>query len=100
MGSYDSRLASAIAQRKLVEFTYGRHTRVVEPHVLGTHDRVLQLLAYQVGGTSSSGGLPEWRRFDVDKILNLRVLSDTFSGPRDTNPFKNSEFDVLHAVVK
>lgn len=96
----DHEIREAIATKKLVEFRYHGHRRVVEPHLLGTHEDVKQLLGFQVGGSSKSGGLPEWRRFDVEEITGFTVLSDRFEGPRERNRFRDSDFDVIHAVVK
>jgi hypothetical protein len=67
-------IEQAIRAKAIIEFTYSDHHRVVEPHVLGLKDGAIQFLGYQIGGTSSSGGLlPEWRRFDLVKIFGLFV---------------------------
>ena len=58
-------LINAIGARRLVRFRYHDCERLVEPHDLGIAGGVEQLLAYQIGGESRSGSLPEWRRFDV-----------------------------------
>ena len=51
----------------------------MEPHDLGIAGGVEQLLAYQIGGESRSGSPPEWRRFDVRDIGDLRILEETFA---------------------
>jgi predicted DNA-binding transcriptional regulator YafY len=89
-------LAAALAQRRIVELTYAGRRRVVEPHVLGTYHGRLQLLAYQVAGQSSSGGLPEWRRFDVDRIFRVQLLESHFG----TRPARDhARFDEVIAFV-
>ena len=75
-------IRQAILSLRILSFTYQRHMRIVEPHVLGVHRGARQLLAYQVRGESRSGGLPEWRRFELREIADLRVLDERFAGPR------------------
>ena len=74
----DQQLLNAIQNRSVIEFDYGGHHRIAEPHVYGRSGNVDQLLVYQVGGGSSSGGLPQWRRVDVPGMNGLSVLEDTF----------------------
>src|SRR5207253_9249610 len=65
----EATLVEAITSRRVVEFDYRRLMRIAEPHTLGINTSgVEQLLAYQIRGKSSSGPLPDWRRFDVDDI--------------------------------
>jgi hypothetical protein len=80
-------LRMAITERKVVEFRYSGRRRVVHPHAIfvastGTHC----LDAVQVGGRSTSGSLPGWRRFDLNDIGPITVLDDHF----DVDP----EFEV------
>lgn len=46
----------AIREKSVVTFNYGGHSRHVEPHILGVNGGSLQLLGYQIGGSSRSGG--------------------------------------------
>lgn len=62
--------------------------RIAEPHLLGEHAGRIQMLVYQIGGSSSSGSLPHWRRVDLADVVDLRVLTDGFDGPR-TDRFPN-----------
>jgi len=72
-------LIRAISEQRVVEFDYRWQHRIVEPHTLGINaSDAKQLLAYQVGGESSSGALPGWRRFDVADIENLEMRAATF----------------------
>jgi hypothetical protein len=80
-------LRAAIKERNVVEFSYRGRTRIAHPHAIfiagtGTHC----LDAVQVGGQSSSGHLPGWRRFDLNAIDGVTVLSESF----DVDP----EFEV------
>ena len=72
-------LVEAIGARRLVSFAYHGLPRVAEPHTYGVLGGKEQLLAYQVGGGSGSGGLPEWRRFDADGIEDARMLPGRFA---------------------
>jgi hypothetical protein len=87
----------AIENKRLVEFDYNGFHRVAEPHVYGLNKGVPQLLAYQTEGGSSSGRIPEWRRFDFPNISNLRITDIPFRGPRPTRerpPFDQIFFEV------
>jgi hypothetical protein len=80
-------LRAAIKGRNVIEFRYGGRRRVAHPHAIfiagtGTHC----LDAVQVGGRSSSGPLPGWRRFDLNDIEDVSVRDDGF----DVDP----EFEV------
>lgn len=93
-------ITEAIQSKNLLQFSYHGNVRLVEPHLLGVHDGVTQLLSYQVGGYSRSGRIPEWRRFDVHEMTGLQVLTETFAGPRERNIFRNSDWDRVIAVVR
>jgi predicted DNA-binding transcriptional regulator YafY len=92
-------IEQAIQNKKLIEFTYGGHLRVVEPHVLGTQGGVIQVLGYQIGGSSSSGGIPEWRRFDVSKMSGISISNESFPGKRPFPSGKHSSWDLQIAIV-
>lgn len=81
-------ISAAIADRHLVSFVLHGLPRIAEPHLLGEHARRIQVLVYQVGGSSSSGSLPHWRRVDLVDITELQVLTDCFGGRR-TDSFPN-----------
>ena len=84
----------------MVEFWYGDHQRIAEPHVLGVSDGETQVLVFQVGGSSSSGGIPEWRRFDLNRISRLITLPETFPGRRPFPSGKHSSWDFRIAVAE
>jgi predicted DNA-binding transcriptional regulator YafY len=92
-------IIQAIRSKNLIEFIYGGHKRVVEPHVLGMKDGMTQLLGYQIGGSSSSGGIPEWRRFDLPNMSGLKIRNELFLGARSFPSGKHSEWDSTIAIV-
>lgn len=94
-----SEMEVAIRSKAVVEFNYGGHHRVVEPHVLGVSGGVMQFLGYQIGGTSSSGGLPEWRRFDLNKISGFSLTDQLFPGRRPFPSGQHSSWDYQILVV-
>jgi len=93
-------IEQAIRGKSVIEFTYSNHRRVVEPHVLGVKDGVIQILGYQIGGSSSSGGpLPEWRRFDLAKMMGLAITANVFAGRRPFPSGRHSSWDREILVV-
>lgn len=92
-------IQEAIATKKLVEFAYGGHQRLIEPHVLGVNGGVIQVFGYQIAGSSSSGGIPEWRFFDLLKISGLKLTSTSFHGRRPFPSGKHSSWDRQIAIV-
>lgn len=92
-------MIEAVRDRAVVNFSYSGHTRTGEPHIVGTKNGVDQVLFYQTGGSSSSGALPEWRRFDLHKILDLKQTGERFAGKRPTPSGRHSVWDVQHIVV-
>lgn len=97
--SIEQTITDAISNKKIIEFDYHEHHRIAEPHIYGILGGKEDLLVYQTGGTSSSGGIPEWRRMHVSEISNLRVTDQTFAGRRETPTEKRSSFDTILAVV-
>jgi len=79
----DALIRQAIYERRLLQLVFNGHPRVVEPHDYGIIKGDTKLLAYQIGGASSSGGLPEWRFFSVSKMEDLEILDTRFAGPRE-----------------
>ena len=97
--SVNPQLVAAIRARRLVEFDYAGHHRVAEPHVYGQRAGVDQLLIFQTAGSSSSGGLPAWRRVDVHRMSGLRVCGETFPGPRPNPSGHHSAWDITYEIV-
>jgi len=76
-------IINAINNMEVLSFTYKGNPRVVEPHAYGMGSDGDDLLrAYQVGGYSSSGRLPKWRLFEVNKIYNFSPTGEKFNGAR------------------
>jgi predicted DNA-binding transcriptional regulator YafY len=75
-------LTNAIREKRCVAIRYHdqRHVRVIEPHVIYTHDTgELVVEAYQTRGYSSSGRPPPfWRPFRLRKISAVSLLKETF----------------------
>lgn len=73
-------LRDAITHRRVVQFVYDGHPRVVHPAAYGRHRTTgnVQLRGYQVAGSSATRVPPLWDLFLVDKIEQLVVLDDTF----------------------
>lgn len=92
----EATIREAIVRWRLLEFRYDGHSRIVEPHTLGYLTGTLRLLGYQVGGSSSSGRLPEWRLFTLEKIGQARLTDRPFAGPRraETRPAKLDQIVV------
>jgi predicted DNA-binding transcriptional regulator YafY len=94
----DDLIKQAISQKRLIDFSYNNRRRIAEPHILGTLKGVTQVLTYQLAGESSSQ-LPDWRRINVDKILDLQIRDDTFPGQRPCLSGKHSSWDDVHLAV-
>ncbi|MEO0300282.1 MAG: hypothetical protein ABIM58_05845 [candidate division WOR-3 bacterium] len=80
----DDLICKAIKSKRIIKFNYEGFERIVEPHTYGIHkdtgNKVLS--AYQIGGYSSSGKIPSWRLYLVDKITNLKITDKIFTEPR------------------
>jgi len=94
----DSIIKEAITKKKLLEYDYDGYHRIVEPHIFGKKDGKDAILVYQVGGESSSGGLPNWRRMILKGITNMKVSEQSFPGRRPTSG-KHSSFDTIYRIV-
>jgi hypothetical protein len=78
----DQLLRIAISQRRQIRFRYKGKERISEPHDYGTQNGRAVLLTYQLAGESNTGRLPGWRWMNVDEMVELEVLENTFSGSR------------------
>src|SRR6266480_4021336 len=87
MGAKDL-ICGAIRCKKLLQFSYGNRTRVVEPHILGRDSAGHDILsAYLVRGYSESRKQPSWRFYLLSDVTLPAMLDETFSGPRKSyNP--------------
>lgn len=90
---------NAILNKSVIGFSYDGRDRICEPHILGTANRVTQVLCYQTEGGSRRGGIPEWRRFDIAGMENLKLTGDTFDGPRPIPTGPHSIWDTIILIV-
>lgn len=92
-------IVKAIEAHAVIAFHYHGRRRIVEPHDLGVLRGETQLLAYQVEGGSRSGGIPEWRRFDIDDIEMLHRTGRSFIAPRPEWVRRKPHWDRRIAAV-
>lgn len=71
----------------------------MEPHDHGILNGAVQLLGYQVAG-SSSRPLPNWLLMKTNEIEDLALLDQTFPGGRPTASGKHLKWDVLFIRVQ
>lgn len=94
-------IRNAIASKDLIEFTYHGYLRIAEPHVYGIKNGKRQILVYQIGGLTSTGTIPDWRRVSLDEISGLRAAKGkTFAGQRDNKSSDYDDWDNIIAAVK
>ena len=99
--SLDEQLRFAIAQRRLIQVSYGGHLRVLEPHDYGIKNGVVMLLGYQVrGGSASRADVLGWRLLKVEKIDACMLWEATFAGGRSDDSQGHMEWDELFARVE
>ena len=76
---YEDLICQAIAERRILTFSYKDNERTVEPHALGYDaDNDLTLCGWQVSGGSGV----DFRDFHVRQISTPSLSQQTFSGPR------------------
>jgi hypothetical protein len=100
-GSIDEQLRFAIANKLLIQASYGGGVRVLEPHDYGVQKGVQRLLAYQVRRTGGAPGraITGWRLLDVSKIGDCVVLDETFPGSRGGSRLHHYKWDEVFARV-
>ena len=89
----------AIEQRCIIRLVYHTKVRMVEPHDHGILNGSVQVLAYQIGG-SSSRPLPNWLLMKTDEIDEIQLLDQTFPGGRPTPSGRHVKWDELFIRVK
>jgi hypothetical protein len=98
--SLDAQLRFAIAEKRMLRFTYDDAVRIAEPHDYGVHNGETKVLVYQrekAGRkTDDSRG---WRWLDLPKIRDCSVLEHTFAGSRQAPDQRHHQWDVLYARV-
>ena len=94
-------LTHAIENRRLVEFIYDGHPRVVIPTAYGIHATTGNsvLRGYQVRGTSKSRTVPLWDLFLIDKMVSPLVLEETFDGEPIGYALNDKHISPIHAQL-
>jgi len=96
----DSQLRFAIANKRLIRFSYESTERVAEPHDYGVRDGAPKLLVFQ---RQKAGRKDQhvrgWRWLAISKIEDCIVLEDSFRGTRETADQQHHHWDVLYARV-
>ena len=92
-------LWAAIEHRRMIRLVYHRKNRILEPHDHGILNGSVQLLAFQVGG-SSSRPIPNWVLMKTNEITDLELLDQNFPGGRPTASGKHLNWDKLFIRVK
>jgi hypothetical protein len=92
-------ICEAIEQTRMIRLIYHRKTRILEPHDHGILNGSVQLLGYQVAG-SSSRRLPNWILMKANEITALTLLNETFPGGRPTSSGSHINWDKLFIRVK
>lgn len=96
----DSQLRFAIANKRLIRFTYEGAVRVAEPHDYGVRGGGTKVLAFQrQKAARKDHQVRGWRWFDISKIQDCVVLEESFSGTRETANQQHHSWDVLYARV-
>lgn len=88
-------LKKAIQDRCLVGFYYKGHKRVVEPYTVGQANGKLTLRAWHLRGFTKSGSHPRWRKFLGTEMRSLKILDETFEGPRPNYNPNDSDMDLI-----
>jgi hypothetical protein len=92
-------ICAAIEQTRMLRLIYHNKVRMIEPHDHGILNGSLQLLGYQVAG-SSSRPLPNWLLMKTDEIVDLQLLDRTFPGGRPTASGSHIKWERLFIRVK
>ena len=92
-------LIQAIKEKRLIRFLYNGKRRIAEPHDYGIQKGSTKLLSYQIGGESTTGGLPDWRSVDVPKISKLELLEEHFAGNREVPSGQHRGWETVFARV-
>ena len=84
---WTSIITEAIKNKQLIEVVYAQEVRLVEPHVLGYKNSKLELLAWKLKNSSEAALTNDWRTFELQKIANIVVTTQTFLGVRATKSY-------------
>jgi hypothetical protein len=96
-------LEQALLQRRPVAVRYQGRERILCPHVLGYKNGRPRVLAYQAGGATSRGRLPEdprqrWRSMFVDEIEDPVLKDGPWQSAPNYSPSTSGIDDVEIAI--
>ena len=96
-------LEQALLQRRPVAVRYQGRDRVLCPHVLGYKNGRRRVLAYQAGGATSQGRLPDnprqrWRSLLVDEIEDPRLVDGPWESADNYSTSTNGIDEVAIAI--
>ena len=101
--SISTAVISAIQNRNVIEFNDGGgYQRIGEPHLMGvcTETGCCELEILQTDGeTSGRGRLPQWRRFPVEDLWNVRTTAVQFSPREEFSPRSPQWSRVIASVA-
>jgi hypothetical protein len=93
-------LRDAIVNSKQVRAVVRKLQRVFCPHILGTMNQSYSVVAWQFGGFSTIGDLPNWRRFGLDEITSMQFVDGPWQrGIRRLRGPRKFEFDQVDAIA-
>lgn len=88
----------AIREKRVLKFHYKGLYRIVEPHVYGNKGGEDGIMAFLIGGQSSSGSPYGWRRMYLKEITCMRILDEGFPGRRPASD-SHSMWDYIYCIV-
>ena len=96
----DQLLLTALKNKKVITFNYEGHARECETHIIGYSNGKQQVLCFQLSGGSSRKGIPQWRRFVISNITDLKITENEYDGQRPVPHPHSLGWDKVSAVVK
>jgi predicted DNA-binding transcriptional regulator YafY len=91
-------ICDAIHQRRLLRFSYGGGTRIVEPYAYGASETHELLRAYQASGFSPSRERG-WKLFRVEEITEVALLDEHFAEPRQGYMRNDPCMEVVYCEI-
>lgn len=79
---------------------YHGHSRLVDPYTYGVDRKGhTALMAYQTGGTSGSGRIPDWRIFHLSEITTIAIEASYFVPVQRASAAQNKSFSSVIATL-
>ena len=93
-------ICQAVNQMSLLEFEYDGGPRLVQPHCYGLSTAGNPVLrAYQLSGTSKSGAPVDWKLFNVNKMSNIRISSQSFDKAHEGYKPNDSAMTIIYCQL-